>query len=183
VGSAWWSSTLQPTLSQGDVLVDVPVGTVTNPPKYLKPAVLRQNLAGWSETLSFAADSQGMGHYVDRGRPCAAMVLSFGCELDKQKKKPRVQVGLLQPLAKLSESEQQTVIASDSYNCLYLPGVPAIGDHYLDLRCTTYLPGDVCTAAGRVASMTDEALIRLHAQLVAFYTRLDLKKIYRAIGQ
>ena len=181
-GSEWWAASLHPVLSQGDVLVEVPFGTVTAPPKYLEPVPLKGNApGGWKESLLWRPNKDGMGHYLDRGRPSAVMVLSWGCEIDKPSRTKRVQVGLLCSVAKLNSAEQDQVRRSTAHHSLLLPDVPEIGEHYLDLRCITYLPADVALGMKRVASMSDQALVRLHAQLVGFFTRIDFQSLMKAI--
>ena len=46
-------------------------------------------------------------------------------------------------------------------------------DLYADLRATVYVYRRHISDANRYLSMTDEAMVRLQSQLIAFFTRLD----------
>src|SRR5260221_6362659 len=105
--AGWWETQPVPELSQGDVLADVPLGTVTHPIKYLKTAALKGGAPGWSEHLEWNSGRDGLGFYLERGKLSLAIVLSWGCQIDKPTRTKRLQVGLLKAMAELNESEQQ----------------------------------------------------------------------------
>ena len=57
---------------------------------------------------------------------------------------------------------------------LPLPDVPELGDYYADLRLIHPVDRRFLRDDSRLASMTDEATLRLQAQLVGFFTRKRL---------
>lgn len=173
----WWSNSLHPDLSQGDIVTNVPLGTVTTPPKYLYSAALKGNAAGWGETLDWRPDHNGIGHYLYRGRLAAAMVLSHDCDIDKPKGTHRVVVAVAIPRSALSAAEQNIVFTQQARHSLPLPDVPEMGDYYADFRSTLYLPFTLVSQATRIASMSDAGRHRLQAQLIGFYTRLDISSL------
>jgi len=52
-----------------------------------------------------------------------------------------------------------------------LPGVPQLGDYYADLRCLMWLDRKIVDQNKRIASMSEEGVLRLQAQLIGFFTR------------
>jgi hypothetical protein len=60
---------------------------------------------------------------------------------------------------------------------MYLPNMPGLGDMVADFRIITNVPRATINNNKRVASMTEEAQLRVQAQLVKFYTRRDLDKL------
>jgi len=179
----WWRPELHPKLSQGDIISLVPLGSVTNPVKYLQSAALRGGaVSGWAETLNWKPDHDGMGHILYRGRVSCAIVLSHDCEIDKPNKGTRVIVSPVIPLSDLREQERQRIVDQTPWRFLVLPGMPSLGDNYTDLRCTTFLPAAVAFEAKRIASMEEDARLRLQQQLIAFFTRIDASASLRGIG-
>jgi hypothetical protein len=180
----WWLPSPASVLSQGDIIVDVPIGTVTNPVKYLQKAALKGNSpGGWQESLKFKPDHNGMGNYLAHGRLARVIVLTYGCEVDKDKKKHRIVVAAVNAISNLSSEEQEIVMGQSAFHSMPLPGIPVLGDHYADLRLTTFLPKEILETGNRVASMTDEGVLRLQAQLIGFFTRLKVSEEQMSSGR
>jgi hypothetical protein len=170
----WWRASLWPDLSQGDVVGQLPAGTVTDPPKFLFKAPLKgAAVSGWAESLVPKPDADQMCHYLVRGRVLPSLILSHDCDLDKSKERHRVLITPLVPMSNLSTEERAKMLEQTPYNAMPLIAVPSLGDHYVDLRTTLFMPKKILSGASRLASMTDEARVRLRLQIITFFTRLD----------
>jgi hypothetical protein len=167
---AWWQSTPEVRLSQGDVVTHVPFGAVKHPlTQYSKKNGVSQTSTEWAPD-----NPEGVADAIARVRKGAAMVLSHECEIDKGKK--RVLVAPMTPLTTLRPDERDIVIAQRSHSKLILPDVPLLGDCFLDLRFTTTVDREFLGLDKRIASLSEEALGRLRLQLISFFTRLDATK-------
>jgi hypothetical protein len=125
-----------------------------------------------SELDLFKTDQQGL--YVARGRLRLAIVVSHSCELDDKPDVRRVLIAPISPLSQVEDADARTRILERKRRAFMpLPGVPGIGDHYADLRCITYVDRKLITESRRKSSMTDEGVVALQAQLIAYLTRLD----------
>lgn len=173
----WWLSGLRPEISQGDIISGVPIGTVLEPVTYLQHAALKGGSNGWVDSLTWKPDPSGSGFFRLRGKVSYGLVVSYDCEIDKPNKGTRITVAPVIPITTLQPDQQQRVMTNPPLRFMPLPQVPGIGDCYSDLRLITYYPGIPTAALPRVASMTDEAVLRLQAQIVGFFTRIDYAKL------
>ena len=181
MANEWWLDAVRPELSQGDVLPSAPIAIALVPLRHLRSAPLKSGApGGWSESLEFKSDENGVGHFLYRGKIGPAVVLSHDCEIDKATKNKRITIAPLIPLDRLNADEQVRICSQRSFRAMYVPDVPTIGHHYLDLRNTVQLPVELATSSPRIASMTDDAVIRLRAQLIGFFTRIDLASSQQA---
>jgi len=57
---------------------------------------------------------------------------------------------------------------------MVLPDIPEIGIHYVDFQVQVTVDRRIIDARRRVASMSDNGVERLRAQLVAYFLRLEL---------
>lgn len=175
--SAWWASSLNSKgLSQGDVIATVPICSPQHPITYLSRDT--RSIKGrvfWPESEKlepFKTDRTGL--LISRGPLIQALVISHSCELDD---KPDVGKVLVAPIAVLDErvpvERRGDILAQKRRAFMPLPGIPDFGDCYADLRCICFLDRKFIPDSHRQFSMTDDALLRLQAQLIAFFTRFD----------
>ncbi len=176
-------------LCQGDIVRGVPS-------LYLKPplqAVRRQNAAyslhefdPFDEPLAssrFPAPPGGF-KFGDSGGELAAtrcqvalgVVLSHGCEIDKDQKNRLV--ALVRPLDVVPNQEhQQTIRGNRNFSFFYLPDYPMrMGESYVDFRRLSTVHPTFVNPLMRVASLTERAADALLAQLFLFFTRRDLRQ-------
>jgi hypothetical protein len=172
---SWWLPDLQPALSQGDVLLDCVAGAAVVHPRQ---AVKRASLAGaadaWVVDPAETPDQNDILTLLAKGRISAALVVSHSCELDKGERKARVHVAEVRPMASLQPDARERIMSQSRISLMPLPDLPTLGDCYADLRTIGGIDRRAALAAPKVASMTDAAVARLQAQLVAFFTRLKL---------
>lgn len=164
----WWAKDLDPRgLSQGDVVADVPFGTFPVPPVALSKSTIKGGVTAWLES------GPPGGPYLVQGGRFPAIVLSHDCELDKPQRKPRVLAAPLRPMSELESSVSAEVLAQRRLSLMPVPAIPTLGHYYADLRLIQNFDRAILDSA-RVASMSQEGLGRLRAQVVAFLFRLDL---------
>jgi len=168
----WWAERLQKELSQGDIVVDLPVFQATQPVKHLKKATYKNNVPGWVESDESALDGARNGHFLATGKLCSAIVISHSCELDKGK--GRVAVAPIAPISSVSAPQREAILNQTHFALIPLPEIPEIGTCYADLRSISVLHRDLVDSRRRIASMSDAATERLIAQIVAFFTRKKL---------
>lgn len=102
------------------------------------------------------------------------LVLSYGCEIDKTKPAQTILIAPVEPLDKLPENLHEMIVKQEVHRYIPLMNVPGLGNFYANLAKTFPLQRRLIDPGDRVCSMTDEAMFRLKAQIVAFYTRLAL---------
>ncbi len=166
----WWADDIQPDLSQGDVVINLPVFESNYPPKYLKRHnTLKGGGSTWVESESRHDDKDGRSNFLATGRHVGVIVVSHSCELDKGKK--RVIVAPFYSIDTISEEQRNGILAQKFFALMPLPDVPDVGTCYADFRSITALHRRTVDEAKRVASMTETAHERLGAQIVAFFLR------------
>lgn len=175
--TSWWAPHLRSELSQGDVLSPVLIGAAQSPITYLKKgSVQKGGVQPWIHSQTFTPDSDGLGNFLGRGRVNHALIVSHDCEIDKPRRESRILIVPVSPLTSLTDAvHRQKVAEQKSFSLIPLPGVPNLGDCYADFRLLMWAHKKLIEDAGkRVASMTDDAVIRLQAQLIGFFTRRSL---------
>lgn len=183
MASDWWLDRIKSELSQGDVLTNVPISSLTNPPQFLAGAALGKGVSGkgWVETPQIKTDGDGLGHALARARIGTVIVISHDCEIDKKDAQPVV-VAVLRSTDTLNGAERSKVMTQRSLRAMPLPDVPKLGEHYVDLRFMCSMPKGVLMKCDRVASMTDEAVLRLQAQVLGFVCRLDPEALKQVLS-
>ncbi|HEY6299119.1 MAG TPA: hypothetical protein VIW95_05690 [Candidatus Binatus sp.] len=172
--AGWWLPQLNPKgLSQGDIIRPLISGTAAVPWRPLRPQALKGNKPGWAET-AWTPENSGDGHYLARGKVLPCLVVSYSCDLDKDKSNARVLVVPMQPLTALTEESREAVLQLLSINLFPLVQVPNLEDHCADLRCISHVNRKLVNDCERVASMTDLGMQNLEAHLVYFFTRLPV---------
>jgi hypothetical protein len=175
VNAGWWLPDLRIEVSQGDVLSDVPFSILVDPLTHLQFADGPKGKPAWMECEKpvLHKRTQRM-HILSAYKPRAGIILSHDCEIDKAKDRPRV---MLAPVAKISDLPAKTqgfVLDQRHLALVPLPNLGDMGDCYADLRGITTAPSELVLTNQRLASMTDEARLRLHGYLVAFLLRKRL---------
>lgn len=101
------------------------------------------------------------------------MVLSHGCEVDKDPK--HRMVALIRPLRGVPSEGQEIIRAHLNFSACYLPAYSEIiGESYVDFRRITTLHPDFLESSERIASLTDEAVKYIQTQFFRFLTRRDV---------
>ena len=168
--ASWWLDVPESRLSQGDVVVGVPLAALAYPPTNIHKQVVKGGLEAWVTTP--AKQQKASGLFVAKGSSSAVvLVLSHGCELDKDERKGRVVVCEASPAERLNSEVRDVVFAQRRISLMPLPAVPGHGDYYADIRTVQSVDRRIVEAGGRAASMTAEARTRLQTQLAAFFAR------------
>jgi len=185
VTKSWWLDDLNPAgLSQGDILSQRITGNADFPLKYLSRAPLNKNgKKVWQESPNFdPIKSDNKGLYISRGHLVHMIVISHSCELDKTSK-----VVLVAPIAQLDRiadaTMRENILSQRRHALLPLPDVPNLGTYYADFRSLSYIDKKAISPTCRLASMNDEGIIRLRAQLLAFFTRINPNILGEAIDR
>ncbi len=171
---SWWAPQIKPELSQGDVLSPVLIGSPAVPETFLSNRHVKGGELGWFPSSNWQPDGNGRGSFLGKGRIIHGIVVSHDCELDKKRRGARVLVAPISSLEKLSPVHSQPIIEQKSYSKMPLPGIPQLGDYYVDLNCLMWLDREIVDRVKRIASMSEDGVTRLHAQLFGFFTRKQL---------
>lgn len=175
--SVFWAAGVSPDLSPGDLLVDAIVGATAVPPVPLKSKSFRGNESGWAQ-VAWSPDGDGRGHFLATGRKTAVMVLSHGCEIDKNGGKAPVLVAPAFPIASLPPEHQAVARNGERFAFLPIPEIAGqVPESFVDLRLVTYLPRTLIDNLSRVASASEQGQARLAAQLVGFLTRINISTL------
>jgi hypothetical protein len=101
-------------------------------------------------------------------------VVSHSCELEK-KDDSRVLVAMTGLLSDVQDPAKRAAILDQKRRAFMpLPEIPGSEDHYADLRTIAYVERKLIPDSSREFSMTDDAVIRLRAQLIEYFTRLPV---------
>ena len=179
----WWAETLNPLgLSQGDILSPIPLGPTKYPPIFMgrdvftKPGTSKNYWPERAEIELFKKDNTGL--FIARGRLSHSIVVSHSCEVENKPDIDRALVAPIAPLDRISDpASRARVINQERRAFLPLPAIPGLGDYYADLRVITAVDIEFVRAANREASMSDDGLIRLKAQLIEFFTRIPRQEL------
>ena len=171
---SWWTSEPRPSLSQGDVVAEVPFCIVSDPVTHLKHVSLRGNKPGWAEHPTPVIRASDQKKYIlSHGDIRHALVLSHDCDLDKPRANQRVLVAPIGQLAGLDPALQTTVLEQRHLALMPLPSLAALGDSYADMRLLAAVPRKTVLDENRVASLTDDARYRLQVQILKFLFRRE----------
>lgn len=183
-----WSPELnQRGLSQGDILVDVPVGVTKVPLTFLskEPYEHKNGRVVYTryDTLQPYPQDPATGHWLAKGQVMHALVIAHSCDLDDLQDTERVLVAPVWRATRVTSSDQDRKRIVDGLRPTYvgLPGVPGVGDCYADLRSICPLDRFLFSVASRHCSMTDDALAILRAQLALYLTRVKPQHLIDAI--
>jgi hypothetical protein len=173
-GNDWWLPALDPKLSQGDLIQGIPFCVPCIPLVPLQETTLRGPRIVWESRARMVLTRQ-REHALATHSGRIGLVISHSCDLDKNKPSP-VLMAPVSPLSSLADDMQAKVLAQGSRALLAFPGGGERGVLYADLRAISPIPRDAIKLENRLFSMTDQAIDRLHAQLVAFLLRRELPK-------
>lgn len=169
----WWLPELRGDLSQGDVLGPLDYFSPFWPLKHLRHTPLRGNTVGWAESEERVKGKTGLFHVLGHTKAGPGIIVSHDCEIDKPNKGSRIQVAHIIELKDVPEELANKIRQQQSFRYMPLPGIPNFGDCAVDFRMITPFPADVVFEVPRVASLTDDARIRLQAAMWAFFTRRE----------
>lgn len=174
-----WDGVIKPELSQGDLLALVIVGTADSPLVPLKRGATRKGGGESWDKSPWTPNSNGIGHFLGRGRQIDVIILSQDCEIDKRGGRVPVLVAPVFPISALStEADRINVLSRKRYPFLPLPSIEGVlEESYADLRCTTYIYRDLIDTADRKKSMTSQGVNDLVKQIIAFMTHIPFEKI------
>lgn len=175
---SWWATTPVASLSQGDVIGNVPVAVVVHPLAALAKRDVPGQKGAWVPLEAWTPDRQEMGYALSKGRVIPVVVLSESCQLDKKETIGRVIVAPVFSAEKLREDERQLLWDQKRRSKLPLPEAPTIGPSYADLRLTTAVDLKYLDTANRVCQLNEQGVRRLQMQLLAFFTGLETEKLF-----
>jgi len=167
----WWSPTLQTSLSQGDVISELPVSIGKSPLTHLKSRTAKFGVRVWNETDT-PTQENGAYHVLAIWSSRYSLVISHSCELDKPNNK-RVHLAPVGLISDLEPKIADNIRSQQTKGQLILPSVPRLGDCYADLRVIAPVQRELIDSAPRLASMTEAALDRLYSQIVAYFLRKE----------
>lgn len=174
MGPDCWAASVERIRAQGDILSAVPHGVLKHPVKLLHHANIKgSGSMGWAETLNVNPDADGMVHYLQRGRHAMCMLLSYGCDIDKQADREHARFIVVPARS----APANVLTGRPSYHIVVLRGVPTLGDCCVDLRCMSTISSDLLAELKPTASMTPLGIATLQAHIVAFLTRIDISEI------
>jgi hypothetical protein len=169
--SDWWLPDLAPSLEQGDIIRTRFNAQIVAPAKYLvRGGTSKRQKQLWEEISEVpeATNEENVrvlatisGEY--------AIVLSYGCEIDKPNKP--VLLAPVFPISKI-KGNHEMVVAQKVPRYLPLVDVPNIGLAFANLSRTFSLQQSLITRDDRVMSMTPAGILRVQAQLIAFFSRM-----------
>lgn len=182
---AWWAPALNPLgLSQGDLLAPVPIGTSRVPVGFIgRDSWPRQGKNYWPEYEEFQPGKNApTGLFLAKGTLAHCLVISHSCELDDKPNVGRVIVAPVGSIERVPDSGfRERIMAGARRAFMPLPGTPKIGDAYADLRAITFVERALVPDANRVASMTEEGVYRLQAQVVGYFSRLEPEDVLKML--
>ncbi len=181
---------VDPLWCQGDIIREIPHIHLKPP---LPLTVIRKEQAKWGPRLTpyeYAssvpqAELPGStfpqsGFKLAEGEQVLAfcqvafgMVLSHGCEIDKDSK--HRMVALIRSLSGVPSEGQEIIRANRNFSSCYLPAYGEImGESYVDFRRITTLHPDFLKNPERIVSLTDKAVKYIQTQFFRFLTRRDV---------
>lgn len=167
---AWWATEPRSLLSQGDVFGGVPGAILVNPLTYLNARPAKNNQTVYEPSSAPFSKKKGddRDFMLSNGEVAGALIVSYDCEIDKSK---RTLIAPIFGIETLPPENRIAVMEQRRFSLMPLPDVPQMGTSYADFRLMQVIRREYLHLNGRVASMNDDAVARLQAQLVAFFTR------------
>lgn len=172
---SWWEAQKREALEQGDIISALQVQPVV-PLRFLsRGGTGKGGKAIWEESEKRAAEVEGgaarvlgsiAGEY--------AVVLTYGCEIEKMKPAHTVLVAPITSIESLAPAVRDQVIRQEMFRYFPLMGIPGLGDYYANLGRTFPIQLRLIEPDHRMSSMSDDAIKRLQAQIVGFYTRKSM---------
>jgi len=165
-------------LCQGDILERVPHVILKEQPRPLRKATLSKKRIGYEvDELpeGVLPTTPGEGSLVPATcQVTRAMLLTHGCEIDKDKKHRLV--ALIRPLPREWDEENRKVVKEGrDFSFFYLPpGEGPLAESYVDFRRICTLAPLWVDSMTRLASLTEEARHALLLQLFRFLARVEL---------
>lgn len=167
----WWNSVLPQELWQGDIFSNIPILVPSAPTKYLRHSkTLKGGVQSWEEHSDAQRGKDGRTFFLAQGLLTYALLINHSCDLDK-KNNARVLFAHVASLNDIAADQREHVENQESIARLFLPGVPSLGHAFADLRVVCTVPRETINSSNRIASMTDAARLRLHAQILKFFSR------------
>ncbi len=171
---SWWIALLDEQLSQGDVLLDLPIASLTDPVEYLEKGTAKGGIVVWYPRTVPVPDKENRLPLLVKGKTVPAIVLSHDCELDKPRGAARVTVAPIAPIANLQPDFQARVIAQRVIAMLPVQGCPTLPQEcYADFRSIASVPRSIVDKLTRIAGMSETGKLRLQAQLVRHFTHRE----------
>jgi hypothetical protein len=177
----WWATTPVASLSQGDVIGNVPVAVVVHPLAPLEKKDLVGQRGAWVPLQAWTPDKDEMGHVLGKGRLIPVIVLTESCQIDKNESKGRVIVAPIYSAQRLRDDNERALVwGQQRRSKMPLDAVPTIGASYADLRMTTAIDQRFLDVNNRIAQLSEDGVRRLQMQLLAFFTGLRTETLFSA---
>lgn len=168
----WWLPELRTEIEQGDLIATGLQIQPIFPVKFLvKGQTSKSQKNTWEETDGPPPlPPKELPRILASADKGYALILSFGCEIDKPN--THVLLAPVYPLSKLDKALHPTILAQKAWRYMPVVDLPSdLGHGYAHLSKTFSLAKRHIEPHSRIKSMTDDAIFRLQAQLVGFYTR------------
>jgi len=183
-----WANELNPAgLSQGDILLDVPVGSTKVPLTFLATSGYtdKRQKTVWTQYDELKKmEHEPSGNWVTKGRVTRALVITHSCDLDDIQDTERVLVAPVWESTQISNPEhRERIVQGKRSTFVGLPGVPGVGDCYADLRSICPLDRHLFGKAQRHCSMTEEAVLMLQAHIALYFTRIEPEYLAKALQE
>jgi hypothetical protein len=169
---------VDPELCQGDILERAPHLLLKEQPRPLRKVTLPGNRAGFElEELAAGALPTTPAEGAQVAATCQisrAMLLTHGCEIDKDKKHRTVALIRL-IAANMPEQDRLAIRENRRYALFYLPaGGESLPESYVDFRRICTISPQWVDSAPRVASLTKPANQAMLLQFFRFLSRAEL---------
>lgn len=177
---------LDPELSQGDILVDVPHLSIRPPITVLRSSTGRGGAKLYQPyEHGSAAPPPGGFRLTQQGEDVVSscqmawgIVLTHSCEIDKPDTK-LVSVLLVRSLRPLPEATQATIREGRNYSTFFLPASSdgQFNESFIDFRRVTCIDRAYIGPETRLFSLSDEAVRAFLAKFFLYITRADVYQI------
>lgn len=145
------------------------------PVRYMRKQTVKTHGDGWFPSLVPFKDPGGRTVLLAAGAVTTGIVLSHDCESDKHEFSKTLVFARVESITTAPPEHRQVIMDQTSTPRMYLPGVPQLGDCYVNFRTVATVDREVVKGAPRIASMTDDARALLAARIVEFFVRLKLE--------
>lgn len=150
----------------------MPGGALVHPLTFLNPRPARNGKTVYEPSAAPFSKPGKKGDerqfLLSSGEVAGALVISYDCEIDKARK---ILVAPAFAISSLPTESQIAVLEQRRFALMPLPDVPRLGTCYADLRLIQPMRLAFLPLPSRLASMKNDAVDRLQAQLIAFFSR------------
>jgi hypothetical protein len=169
---------VDPELCQGDVFERIPHLLLKEQPRPLRKTTFQGNKTAYEmeelEENMLPSTPEGGALVPATCQVTRAMLLTYNCEIDKDKKHRAV--ALVRPLPPtMPAQDRATIQGNQRFPFFHLPaGGPQLPESYVDFRRICTVSPQWVDSAVRLASLTEGARQAMLLQFFRFFTRVEL---------